>query len=521
MNMRVGILGDTRGWELLLQQEGIPHDRVREALTAENYSVLVAGDEVDDRESEMLRQFLGLGGAVLCSSRVYARIRQSTYEHEYVQYILPDRESLFSGVGLIDVHQRCQLAWNANELRTDSGSYSGHIGAHEPGSIMALPFDPSSMVMDTSAATKSFYSPERRLPFERVSRISKGSVRRLVSRSLEILHHRRGLPYIHRWYFPGEARSVFAFRIDTDYASPSEIDELFQVVVKQGIPATWFVDVGSQQLFLSMFKRMDTQEIGIHCFEHKVFDGYAGNEKNIRQAMKVFEREGLSARGFAAPLGIWNDDLGRAILMAGFEYSSEFSYDHDNLPSYPMLHGEWSKTLQVPVHPICIGSLRRHGYFEEQMKSYFDLIVSQKLAMRDPMIFYHHPKDGHPAVLEHLFAAVKQARISPVPMHTYASWWKERSSMQTTMTMKGSILIPGGDPPKESVWLRITKADGTEAFSPMRKEINLDSLFWKRDPLTVGFPEDFTRIRKFNYRIPLTKTVDAVSEVMRLGRKKR
>ena len=50
---------------------------------------------------------------------------------------------------------------------------------------------------------------------------------------------------------------------------------------------------------------------------------------------QLLRNSGFRMQGFAAPFGTWNDELGRAIVDCGFEYSSEFSYDYDNLPSLP------------------------------------------------------------------------------------------------------------------------------------------------------------------------------------------
>ena len=302
MNIKVGILGDARGWHLILGQEGIPSEAVSSELTSENYSAIVAGDDADDRECEMLRQYLHLGGAVLCSSTVYARIRQSTYQQASIRYILPGEDSKFSEVGLIDVRTRCRLAWNANELKTDSGVYSAHIGRHEAGYVIALPLDPSAVAFDLRSSVKSFYSPEDRLPFERVSFYNKSHVRGLVARSLELLHHARGLPFVHWWYFPKDAPSVAVLRVDTDYGTQEEIRQLHGLAKELKVPMTWFVDVENQEPSLEMFKWMDSQEVGLHCFEHSVHEGYESVERDMKLGLKRLREVNISASGYAAPV---------------------------------------------------------------------------------------------------------------------------------------------------------------------------------------------------------------------------
>ena len=232
----------TYGWHSLLQQIGMPHAIIADSLLPDEFSVAVVSDDVDDRESEMLRQYLWLGGAVLCSVKVYARIRQISAQLANIDYLYPAHNSVFHSLGIVDIYARCQLAWNANDLKTNRGSFAARVGTNADDLVIALPFDPAALVLDHCAAVKSFYSPERRLPFETVSKVSKGEIRALVLRCLELLHHRRGLPFVHLWNFPNGARSLFCLRIDTDNGSDEQLRDLSLIIHRNGISATWFVD---------------------------------------------------------------------------------------------------------------------------------------------------------------------------------------------------------------------------------------------------------------------------------------
>ena len=161
MNLKIGILGGHTGWHILLEQIGVPHAIIMDSLLPDEFSVVVASDTVDDRESEMLRQYLTLGGAVLCSVKVYARIRQITAQIGNIDYVYPAPNSIFQPLGIVDIYSRCQLAWNANELKTNRGSFSAHVGTRIDDLVIALPFDPAALMMDHRSAVKSFYSPER------------------------------------------------------------------------------------------------------------------------------------------------------------------------------------------------------------------------------------------------------------------------------------------------------------------------------------------------------------------------
>ena len=514
MNLKIGILGGQTGWHILLQQIGVPHAVITDSMLPEEYSVVVASDMVDDRESEMLRQYLWLGGAVLCSVNVYARIRQITAQLAHIDYLYPAPHSVFHSLGVVDIYARCQLAWNANDLRTNRGSFAAHVGVQADDLVIALPFDPSAVVLDQRAAAKSFYSPERRLPFETVSRVSKGEIRALVLRSIELLHHRRGMPFVHLWNFPHGARSLFSLRIDTDNGTNDQLQDLSLVVHRNGISATWFVDAKNHANSIKSYVAMTEQEIGVHCFSHETFPDYERNIQNIRNAQEVLHNSRFRVQGFAAPFGTWNTELGRAIHDCGFEYSSEFSYDYDNLPSIPRLP-DGDGVLQVPIHPICIGSLNQHSYNDEQMIRYFASVVERKIALHEPIIFYHHPRDMHLPVLEWLF---KEMRFKKVPVKTmgeYASWWKLRTdSIPDLQYANGKVRLHGVRMDK-SLYLHLTQPNGTEAVIPASSQIVLETVRWEPQSAAWTMPDDFLRVRKFNYRIPLVRGVNSAANFLR------
>jgi hypothetical protein len=512
MNLKIGILGSANGWKLLLQQIGLPHNAVKDTLKLDEFSVVVASNNINKHESEMLRRYLTQGGAVLCSIKVYSSIRPMEIRSMNVDFFSA-RDSVFNSVGIIDIAARCWLAQNANSLNTGGGVLAAYTGMDKE-CIVALPFDADEMVRDTRTAMKSFYSTERRLPFERVSLVSKGEIRALVSDCLEFLHHRRGLPYVHLWHFPDGARSVFCFRIDTDYGTEGQMKRLYSTIHRSRIPATWFVDVKSHEKSLHSYSKMRRQEISVHCYEHRTFQDYERNIQNIRSAQEILRTVKLNAKGFAAPYGIWNEELGRVIADCGFEYSSEFSYDYDNLPSRPRFQsGEG--VLQIPIHPICIGSLKRHGYSEKQMIRYFANVIQRKLALYEPVIFYHHPRDEHLGVIEWLFEEIRKERVLIQTMNEYARWWKKRVlSIPSFRYMRGNVYLHGVQSNK-SLYVRITQPNGTQAIIPASKQIMLEKIRWHQKTPAWIMPDDYLRTRHFNYRIPLIYTLDAVSNFLR------
>ncbi|MEK9139126.1 MAG: hypothetical protein AAB393_18555, partial [Bacteroidota bacterium] len=367
-----------------------------------------------------------------------------------------------------------------------------------------LPFDVEQMFYDSRAASKNFYFTRERLPAERVSLVSKGEMHHLVHRALEYLHHARGLPYAHLWYFPDGQRNLFAFRVDTDAAAQKDIDGLYRIAREHSISMSWYLDVKSHEPWLNHFSYMVNQEIGLHCYEHQTYEIYELNAKNMEAGLHAMRSHGLNPKGFAAPFGIWNTGLARAIDEHGFEYSSEFSYAYDTLPMYPADNGTLFSALQVPIHPISIGSLRRVGYSEEQMTSYYRMCVDQKLARCEPLFFYHHPTHRGYNIVEHLFQYVQEKGIGGTTLGDFASWWKKRAVSPLSLHLEGSMVrVELPDAFDASVHVRLTNASGYEAIVRPQTLLDLSSLVWTKSAPMPEVPSDIRRLRDFDPRATL------------------
>jgi hypothetical protein len=515
---RIGILGkNLHGWQLLLEQEGVTYIVNPIDYSLHDLSAVIISDTADIHDVQFILNYLSGGGAILCSAKIYSQISGKRCKETFIRYLIEDSDSILAGIGMMDIGENASLPHGANTMRTNDGRYAVFVGELGGGHVVVLPFDAGELALNSRSMTKSFYSNHKRLPYELVSKISKGNLLKLFSRSLEILHHRRGLSYMHKWYYPKDAPSIFSLRIDTDYANPEELNKLYDLIREFGISATWFVDVKSQQEHLNVFKEMAGQEIGIHGYEHQTYDDYTANNQNIAKAIQIFRMNGLNAKCFSAPFGRWNSGIAKAIDESGFVYSSEFSYDYDNVPSYPFVDGKFLKTLQVPVYPISIGSLRRQGFDENAMIDYFLTVMEKKISYREPLFFYHHPKDKHNTVVEQIFDYVSRKEIQKISMIEYAYWWERRCELgiETTQEQdKLNIKISGS--PVE-VCMRITRPDGSEAFTPIQREINLSELHWKQNPSPVRPPVDIHRIHKFNPWILLQKFEDnTIGKIKRL-----
>jgi hypothetical protein len=508
MNLCVAPLGASLAWEQILAQEGVPFAVANQDLRAEEITVLIVHHPLGEAERKRVEEYLRSGGAVLGAAEFLHAVGGTTSRPEQIEFLVAGKGDPL-GVHLLDLAITGHIPREANCLRTEQNTFAAFGGSLGNGYAVLLPFDLAPLTFDARAADKNFYSTRERLPAERVSLVSKGELRQLLHSALVYLFHARRLPYVHRWYFPDGKPNLFAFRIDSDKGSREEIDALYRVAREEGVGMTWFLDVKSHEDWLQHFAFFSGQEIGVHCYEHRTFDTVAENVKNISKAKHKLDQAGVSANGFSAPFGKWNDSLAQAIEGVGFDYSSEFAFAYDTLPFAPATRDQQFSALQIPIHPICIGSLRNVGYSEKQMTDYFQHVIDEKLLRDEALFFYHHPTHHHYEVMRAVFRSVRDRGIENVTMGEFARWWRKRLASRLNAAIHNSMLHFEwrGD---ESVWLRVIHSARGEAIVPALNAIEMQALPWKqRSCSTVA--SDIRRIREFDPRSMFGSMFSAVS----------
>ena len=118
---------------------------------------------------------------------------------------------------------------------------------------------------------------------------------------------------------------------------------------------------------MEQFSGMQNQEIGLHCYNHKVTNQHNSIKLDVNKGIYILNKANIPFCGYAAPYGEWNIPLANAMEEADFTYSSEFTLDYDNLPFYPYLNSRFSSVLQVPIHPICLGRLKNAHHNEDDI----------------------------------------------------------------------------------------------------------------------------------------------------------
>nr|NQU89116.1 polysaccharide deacetylase family protein [Bacteroidota bacterium] len=313
----------------------------------------------------------------------------------------------------------------------------------------------------------------KRFPRETIARTNKALLRKTVINTLKEELFRKNLPYIHLSYYPKDFRTVVTFRVDCDDSDQVDFDRVLRYADSHSFPITWFIHVKAQQSYLHHIASIGERghDIQLHCYDHETFTNYRQNKMNIGTGRRLLEESGIHVTGFASPFGKWNPSLNRVLENLRFSFSSEFASGYDDLPYYPVFGNRVSTVLQLPVHPVCIGLLRKAHFSREEMITYFDRIISEKFERNEPIMLYGHPYkeiDKFPEIFDFILSRLK--KLPKVWITTYsefASWWKKRIHTGYSVRIEketAHIITDNSDP---SLQLHIEMPDSSEMYLPL------------------------------------------------------
>ena len=345
--------------------------------------------------------------------------------------------------------------------------------------------DLSGPYTNTRSMLKIFSGIESKYPVERVARVNKALLREVVLDAVKqkVFHNR--LPYIHVAYYPKGYTTLFAFRVDCDKCDRISFLNLVKQINKHEIPVTFFIDVKAQQEYLPEVAaiRKEGHDVQLHCYLHKTYNNRRNNERNIRHGKELLEEKGVAVRGFAAPYGQWNTSLNEVLEDLNFSFSSEFAMGYDDMPFYPVLKNRGSGVIQIPIHPVCIGSLNNAGVFPEEMNTYFSNILKMKYRRRSPIILYGHPRnemDRFPGTVDCIFNSIKELNdVWITDLTSYADWWLKRLNAEYSVSFENEYLRINTQNEDQNLQLHIERYDSTEAFVPLiDSRIDLSQIQW-------------------------------------------
>ncbi len=276
---------------------------------------------------------------------------------------------------------------------------------------------------------------------ERIVSIDKHHIIKALRNLLIRSFNYRKLPYVHLWYYPGDYQSVFAFRIDVDGIFGNNLKKISDAALANGFELTFFLNKSLCKQDEALLREIDPRhEIGSHADIHNLFSDFDSNFTNIKNSMEWLESLPVKhGKWFAAPRGMWNFNLHRALEELGYPYTSDFGCAIAGFPFYPFICGRRSKTLQIPVNPF---SVERSAIWLEEsqqaalanfdiVKRNFSSIIHENYPLDYPIMLYSHPeKFGAMAdsIFQQLRQEIDKLNVWVATVSQFSDWWAERDT---------------------------------------------------------------------------------------------
>lgn len=515
MRLTVGLLEREVGWTRVLEQIGVASEHVADlsTISPDTHSAIIVNRTLDDIALKAIERYGEMGGSIIDTGGLVQRLDPRALRSRWFGTIYPEQgDAAFATVGLTDIELRLRVHREAKQM-------SGLLAVLPigKGAIYHLPLPLDRLLLDTQARRRSFPAPTPRPPNERVSRIAKGEIRRIVDAVLRMAHFKAGLPYLHRRTLPGDVQGVLCYRIDSDSGSREQILGLHETARERKTRLTWFLHTEAHEGWLDLFASFEGDEVQLHGYRHATYDTLEENLVNQREAEEMLRKAGVKPTALAAPYGIWNPAVGQTISQLGLDYSSEFALDYNDLPFHPVVDARATHALQLPIHPICIGSLMIAHATPEAMKLYFRSVIDRTRALREPALLYHHPTHAHLDVMGDSLSYAQSTGLESWTMGELARWWRARERTSYTAHYNDGVLgIEPHSVDSESVTLEVERA-GEHSIVPLNSalQVSLDDLHWsistapsrdEIDPTALRKPSLHRAVRTIEHSIYRTRT---------------
>ncbi|MCD4819437.1 MAG: polysaccharide deacetylase family protein [Candidatus Cloacimonetes bacterium] len=486
MDFKIGIFSIHPFLEMILKQEGIPFEDIdQDNFELINKYALIITDYDESDMIELISE--KFHNEILVINPTYIAKRYFELLKTRTPRITIPLSEFYKNPSFKSALDRSFLA----DFYGDSGLFKDYkvirIKNNNENIYMLSISLEESFLFDKSCR-KQFFDFRKELPSEVVGKKYIYEIRNIILQTINIILYSKNIPLIHKSYIP--QNSLFIFRIDTDFCTKEEAENLYKLCQKYDIKATWFLDTYNEKTIRELYAKMADQELGFHCSRHLVFDNYEENFQNIQSGLSILKKHGIKPKGYAAPFGEWNSYLQKAIEKSGFLYSSEFSYDYDNLPSYPIA----SNVLQIPIHPISCGRLRRSHYTDNEKIAYYKRVIDEKIDRNEPVILYHHPHHKKLNVIEEIFRYVKLKKMQNLTMNNYRIWWQKREKRKLEYVLnKDKIFLQKN--PKIPL---IIDYEGKRVIDNFSESVKYKDLEYKNYPFFLK--NDPKRQEKWNWR---------------------
>src|SRR3989344_9191661 len=485
----IGLVNREYGCERILEQEKVPWEIVNFRDLNKYSLIILNSNNLSTLILDKVRNYLMNGGAVLTDALSLKKIDKNKIIKKIYIKNIRGSNNLFRNLNFINIEMFGYRIKEANVGKINEKYRAIYISKFGNGFVIALPFNLNDLMLDERSKKLYFSSPNVLLK-EEVSLISKGNLRRLIVNCFHYLHLIRGIPYIHIWYYPNNYHTVFCYRLDLDIFNDKEINNIISIIKRNNISFSWFLSVINNKNYKKGIKYLYkiNQDIQSHSYEHIIYNSFEKNYNNILKSnnfiLKLLNKPPI---GFAAPFGHWNKSLGESLEKLDYLYSSEFSLSYDDLPFYPFLYKDRSKVIQLPIYPICTGSLRLRLYNTSKMKDYFNYLINMQYKKQMPLFLYDHPNDGIGVYFEVFNFIIKKIKnfgdVGISNMTEFAKWWKKREKVSLNVQLINNKLKITTNNKNKNIYLRVILPSYEEVRMPLKNQIiDISKLNTKKIP---------------------------------------
>ena len=477
-------------WKTILDQEGLYWEIICNFSNSNACTIISDDTKISFK---FLNDYVSSGGLLLISSFKWKKLSNTKNHKSTSSFLTPKTGSFFSSIDFIEINHSIEYPKNKTMIPLDQNFfiYKHLVGS---GCIIIHPFDLKKIFLDSTSKRKNFFDSRSELPSEVVSSVSKSKIRKTLFLCLKYLYDFKKIPLVRSSYNPSNYRSIFCFRIDSDFSNSKNANTINSLCEKHSISPTWFIETSSMKMIKNVYNNFNSFEFAFHNDRHIVFNNFNDNNNNISNGLNKLKKLNITnLNGFAAPFGDWNMTLNQ-VLENKFLYSSEFGFDYDNFPSFPIINNSFSNVLQVPVHPISIGRLNRSHYSKEEMIEYYFKIIKEKYIQNEPVLIYFHPNNQFFSVIENIFQKILSLNVKIMTMYEYYCFWINRINSKPDCSFdKNTIFINN---PNQNVEIFLKKKS---SIIQAKKEIQLSSLKLNSIPCHKN-SYDYNKLKKKSWR---------------------
>lgn len=242
------------------------------------------------------------------------------------------------------------------------------------------------------------------------------------------------MPLLHRsWKLEGGP--YYGFRLDGDNYDRSLLEVALEVAGERRF--TWFLRMERWREPRAIERLIQAgQDVQLHGYHHHTYRSKWVNRINLELGRFLLRRAGARPDAAVSPFGYYFPGWSEALQALGCDYSSEFAYSIDDLPSFPQNAPDLP--LQIPVHPACTGLLAHCS--EQEIQHHFQSTVNEIGSHNGFCVLYDHPVAGlarHPHLFLTLFEALESAGHSFLPLSHFERVWRARSKLSSIAEWDG------------------------------------------------------------------------------------